>query len=388
MGRSRRVALAALVCVVVLPAVDSRNSVASGRQEALTSLEGVHAEVVGEDRRSVAFVSELSAHLQESLEPWLARGSGAIPHRLLVVLVPSAQADFDGPYSVRPGTRGLVRVDLRWGPDLDLRTTCIALAEAFLTRYAIFHYGPRAPAELPAWVASALGYEGYLRLRPAVSSHLLAKVGAARSMPLAAVLGQAAGEVEAAGIQGFKLLVLMRQSGFTAATVREVIDTALGGGSIGPVLQGVLRPLQEEAEGLDPKAWWQRGGSSLNPAAGERFDSLAVSRRWLDKLADFEALAVEGETIETLRDLWKLREAAALQTMVSARLELIRMRLSRVNPAYFNAARSLGALYETVLDADYAHEFVRSLTTYLTDVEDTKRLHEAVDQALNGAPGG
>ncbi|MDP4880171.1 MAG: hypothetical protein NWR36_09835, partial [Opitutales bacterium] len=60
---------------------------------------------------------------------------------------------------------------------------------------------------------------------------------------------------------------------------------------------------------------------------------------------------------------------------IQARYELIKLRMEIVNPAYFNAARSLGALYETALDESTAsHRFMHALVNYLGDLEDAKQL--------------
>jgi hypothetical protein len=67
---------------------------------------------------------------------------------------------------------------------------------------------------------------------------------------------------------------------------------------------------------------------------------------------------------------------------LSARREIIRLRLERVNPAYFNAARSLGALYET-LETERESEFSHALTAYLTDWLDTIDLHTETQESLD-----
>ena len=99
-------------------------------------------------------------------------------------------------------------------------------------------------------------------------------------------------------------------------------------------------------------------------------------------MSAFDGYAEEGADPPNLRELWELREEAALREILRARRELIALRLERVNPAYFNAARSLGALYETVLEGGEAHRFLRELTGFLGDFEDAKQLHEAVHSAL------
>ncbi len=81
-------------------------------------------------------------------------------------------------------------------------------------------------------------------------------------------------------------------------------------------------------------------------------------------------------------ELWTHRADEALRAVLAARQQIIALRLERVNPAYFNAAQSLGALYETTLQTERRFEFIHAFTAYLSDWEDTKRLHEKAHELL------
>ena len=65
-------------------------------------------------------------------------------------------------------------------------------------------------------------------------------------------------------------------------------------------------------------------------------------RGFLESLAIFQQ---EDESLN-LQQVWALRSDPAIFEAIEARYEILRMRMSGVNPAYFNAARSLGLLFE------------------------------------------
>jgi hypothetical protein len=54
----------------------------------------------------------------------------------------------------------------------------------------------------------------------------------------------------------------------------------------------------------------------------------------------------------------------------------------RINPAYYNAAYSLGVLFENLLLNEAPHKYLHALTLFLSDWEDAKELQEAVEAEL------
>ena len=76
-----------------------------------------------------------------------------------------------------------------------------------------------------------------------------------------------------------------------------------------------------------------------------------------------------------------------MRSLIEARYEILKIRIMRVNPAYFNAARSLGALYETYLKGEKRHKYIHGLTAFLGDFEDGKALEETVQESLSEAAG-
>jgi len=141
----------------------------------------------------------------------------------------------------------------------------------------------------------------------------------------------------------------------------------------------------------DLEAWWKAAWADELAVSREPFEGLAPSENWLEALSDFSGLEPEdlGGDVDgadggalNLRGLWGLREKEELRSVIEARLEILRLGLDRVNPAYFNSAQSLGTLYETVLRGERKFEFIAALTSFLSDFEDTRRLHRRVEAEL------
>ena len=75
-----------------------------------------------------------------------------------------------------------------------------------------------------------------------------------------------------------------------------------------------------------------------------------------------------------------------MREFIEARYEILLLRIVSVNPAYFNAARSLGALFETYLSEESKrHRYMHGMATFLGDFEDAKDLEDLVLRNLSVA---
>ena len=115
----------------------------------------------------------------------------------------------------------------------------------------------------------------------------------------------------------------------------------------------------------------------------EYCDSLDASRTWIEELANFDNYTDLGVELNNLMELWKYRNNETLRSTLEARREIIRLRIERVNPAYFNVALSLGILFDKALEAEHKYEFIHALAVYLSDWSDTKQLHEKAFELLS-----
>ena len=179
---------------------------------------------------------------------------------------------------------------------------------------------------------------------------------------------------------GYALLLAMKREGFTRESQRRIFALAVGGGDVAATLQSLLPPSDPTAEQLPLNDWWQLALQTILDEEHGRYESMSESRQWLAELSD---MATVGDGSLNLRSLWQERANKDIRASIQARYELLRIRVVRVNPAYFNTARSLSALFETFLKSDRSFEYLRNLSAFLSDFEDTKRMEALVLEELN-----
>jgi len=352
----------------------------SPAQNNLHSAGNAQFEIVGLHGRSVSYVDELSRHVVKVAERYLDREALQFPQRILVSLKPEDYVDFEGDYVVRAGERGFVNLDFRWEEPLSLRRTCRALSEALLVRYSVFNYGEDGPGFLPDWPAAAIGTKAYLSLRPAESKRLSDWLDPEATPDMESLLQRKWSDA-VADANGYAFLLAMEQSGLERKWVRGLMAQSLSGVNISEALASLIQRGDPVAESLSLNEWWRRSFIQLLAPLEEPMETMEVSRVWIEALADLSN--TEFAELDLSR-LWDERDNPALRELIQARYEIVRLRIVRVNPAYFNAARSLGALFETYLNAEKRHKYVHGLTGFLGDFEDSKELEEAVVRALQG----
>ena len=72
-----------------------------------------------------------------------------------------------------------------------------------------------------------------------------------------------------------------------------------------------------------------------------------------------------------------------VQELVQARYEILRLRMTRVNPAYYNSALSLGELFEGILNDESSYKYLHSLTMYLSEWVDAKEMQDSLENILD-----
>jgi len=338
-------------------------------------------EIVGLHARSVSYVEDLSQHIAQVAGRYLDSEGLQFPQRILVSLKAADYVDFEGDYSVKVANRGFVNLDLRWEESLTLRKTCLALAEALMVRYSIFNYGEEGPGFLPEWPASAIGMKAYLSLRPAQSRRLGNWLKPAATPSVESLLRRNWKD-RAPDANGFALLLAMEQGGVERARIRNLMKQSLAGIDISGSLASLVQPTDPAAENLSLDDWWRASLTRMLRPPRELMESMESSRLWIGALADFSNTEFKDQN---LIEMWDERENGELRKLIEARYEILRLRILQVNPAYFNAARSLGALFETYLSGGRRHKYMHRLTAFLGDFEDSKVLEEVVAGALDEA---
>lgn len=345
----------------------------------LTSLETNYFQVVGYDNRSVSYVSELAEHIATQANRYLPDNGVSFPQPIFIALRPEDQVDFEGHSVLQLTQRSGVNLDFRWDESLTLKQTCFAITQAFLTRYAIYQYGPSAPSAIKAWPVHALALESLHSLRPTLLvSHLKASknaefvdVNTLMSEPLSASLDDNFSD------HAYYFLYALRQNTFERDTIRLIIENTLAGGDPSEGINKFLGTAPGSEEAITVDTWWQTQRDELFTVDYELFEAMTDSRVWMEQMANFDVYREAGGAMKNIRSLWALRDDVKIRSILEARIELISLRLEIINPLYFNAARSLGALYEIALDPDTAsYQFMHALVAYLGDLDNAKKIEE------------
>ena len=163
--------------------------------------------------------------------------------------------------------------------------------------------------------------------------------------------------------------------------IARLIEYSVAGNNVGKHLQEFI--LEKSTNANDIESWWFVSTGALAEVPFDRVESMYVSEGWIRYAVDFSAFEKEvGREVEDIRALWKLRDIPSIREMLSARQALIAMRIVRVNPAYFNAARSLALMYENILQSENSYEYMHAWTRYLGDFEDANRLQAQTYELL------
>ena len=352
------------------------------------SIQGQYFEIVGVDPASVSSVHFLAGKVAETCARYMGKLEDSYPQLIFVALRPSEStesAESEVNYAVRVGEAGFVRVDFRWGADLDMETVCLGLTEAFVKRYSYSHYGADAPRNLKYWPVSALASQVYLSLRPAQIINYQRELRGTGLPDVNALMTLSYDDAIqlGSGREGYWLLSCLREAGQQAREIGRLMEISIAGIDGTRSLERMIQPRGIETPAVTLPDWWEGRMQALLSKDHELYESMDVSLEWLEQLVHFDAYRAEGHEFANLRDLWKLRDEPTLREILTARRDLIRLRLERVNPVYFNAARSLAVLYDTALNGERMHEFIFALTTFLGDYEDMKRLHQQTLKALD-----
>lgn len=375
---SVRLVLALVACWIVAgPALQAAPE--------LRSVRNAHFEVIGTDLRSVSRVNELSQIAIQISERYLEPEGLAFPLPILIRLIPEPDVDFEGDHRIQLAERASVRLELRWGGQLTLERTCHAISEALLVQYAIYNHGLEGGKNLRSWPVFALSEEFYLSLRSAELVALLSRTRESDLPSLTAVVESMQAQPTVGAASSFWLLQAIKSTGLGRAVVRGLFQQAIAGHDIEDALVAAIQPSASDDESLAGEVWWLRQLEALLTREYDVIEPMDASRAWLATLARLDAPLVleSGETRLNLRSIWTHRSDPKVMEMVQARYEILRVRMPRMNPAYFNAARSLGVLFERILDDAPSHQYLHALAIYLSDWEDSKEMQLEVENILN-----
>lgn len=354
--------------------------------EEIVSVENPYFEVVGTDSRSVSYVGELATHIAAQCNQHLLNGEVTFPQKVFIALLPEARVDFPGAHRLSVGQQGFVRLDYRWNEQVDLKSLCLRITEAYLSRYSLYHYGPSAPKEMSAWSVHALALESYLQLHPALIVKLVEDSARGNPTKLADLLSTPASEP--VGVEfssdAYYLLNAFLQYSADRAVVRKLLEVSLSGVVSGEqILQNVL-PVAPTETAIKLDSWWPLVREESLNSNSELYESMSDSSAWIARMIDFESYTEGDEGKQNLRGLWASRQNADLRLILESRRDLIRLRLHAINPCYYNVAQSLGVCYELMLKEDVQeYRYTHALVKFLRDFDDAKEVERAATQLLD-----
>ncbi len=359
-------------------------------ESSLRSRSNPYFEVVGFHLRSVTFVHDLSLFTAEIAERYLEREGIAFPRPILVSLRPEPHANFEGDYRIRIEQRGMVELDIRWEDSMTLEFTCRALCEALLTQYALYNHGHEAATMLRSWPVEALTQEVYLGLRPAEMVDLINGTRGQDVPALTVILESSLRTPPVAHSNAVDfnaahwLLNLIKSEGIDRRILRSLFQQAVAGIDVEDALTSVIQSVEPTAEPVALETWWRAGMNSMLDRRYEAVETMEASRVWLASLAQFNSpLQLESEELRlNLRTVWTQRNRPEIREWMQARYDILRVRMARINPAYYNPAHSLGLLFEALLYNESPHQYLHALTIYLSDWEDAQDMQEIVEKRL------
>lgn len=371
-------------CLLLILKLISATSFSLSATE-LRTMGNRHFEIVGPDLRSVSRMNHLSMLTVETAARYLEDEGLSFPMPILVSLRPGPFSEHADAYRIRVRERGAVQVDVRWEASLELSTAIQALSEALLTQYTIFNYGRSIDVKIPAWPVASVAEETLIGLR---ASRFLDSLSDIRGNPppeLLTILKSRLGSRDRAADFGYWLNQCLKSAGVDRATIQRLFRMALAGIKIDQALIVAIQPTAPELAPIDLEVWWQERMAALLEREYEVVESMEETRIWMSAVSNFDApIQTEAGVLQiNIRTLWKHRDSEALIELVEARYEILRLRMLRANPAYFNAAHSLGSLFEVLLQDGPSHKFVHALAVFLSDMEDAKAMQETIQLYLD-----
>lgn len=368
------------ISLALLPAL----SASEWKPSDLIVSENRYFEIVGHDARSVAYVAQLSSFIAGSVLDELADVDYSNPRTVLIQLDKAATGKSNQAYQLKISQLGFVTVSIQWDEKLELYSLIESLVVGFIQAYGYASYGDayleRSPAK--AWIIHALASTAYLQLRPklARSFYFEAETVSFDFQLFEAELGQVLPSHRISE-QSFALYRWIKKQAIRAEEKQRVFRSALlGTSSAESLFERIAMPSKSEFL----KLWTEFLKVEQSKYRGQ-FMELSRSKEWLESLARFSEMKLEGipqRTNLSAHNLWAERDSPKLRRVLEARIELISMALVRINPLYYNAAQSLALTYKSLLDASYEWEVLSLFSEYLDAMDRAQSVHEQISEAL------
>lgn len=355
------------------------------KQSDLIVSENRYFEIVGRDARSIATVAQLSSFIAKSILDELADSTYINPRTVLVQLDEAGTLIDSQAYQVQISQLGFVTLSIRWDERLDLYSAMESLVIGFIQAYGYASYGDaylvRSPAK--AWIIQALASTAYVQLSPKMARafYLEAERAIFDFQLFEAQLGQSIPTYPIPA-QSFALYRWMKKQSLRAVDKQRIVRSALLGRD---TADSLLELCSIESKTAFRERWTQFLRIEQDKHRGQFMD-LNRSKAWLESLASFSEMTLDGSSQSVrlrVNPLWAQRKSPELRRTLEARIDLISMALSRINPLYYNAAQSLALTYQSILDASQEWEVLSFFSDYLDAMDRAQSVHEQIAEALD-----
>ena len=327
------------------------------------------------DAKAVSMLKELAAACEAAVFDFFPESLRArfVPKSEIRVFLPNpndgAEEDSRG-VSVFADARSAV-VNVVWSENLALEDVADALVRAMLKR--VFA-GDSLSAEPARWIVAAVGCDAIGRIQSGAISHFARIAQENRYSDLREIIALSASDPELARARAYWLLRALRILTDRPAVlafaenVSQKPDSAMREMSL---LAGVKESeLSLRAGVVMAGEYTLRSGGVLSCAASRGEVLRLCSLRYFDSdslphSAAFDSLDKHGEAV---------RNSAA------ARLGEIKAVLGKINPVYFNAAVSLGTVYENFLSNN--GKYAESVAAFAAEFSKSDSTAAAVERAM------
>lgn len=286
-------------------------------------------------------------------------------------------------FDIKKEGGGFVRLRIYWNESLDLETTCLAVIDALIQRYLHYRSGIIDTNPRKAWPIEALSAELYLKLRPAKIEYYRSTIESKAAPNVDKFLANQDTNKENLPF-AYIFLKALGNEDFNRQQIAFIITRAIYGK---PLKNGLLKfiPKLDFNSAKPLENWWQLAQKSFVDTNRQSLQSIEASKQWLDEIINFDTIKNEKEEsvqIKNLRDLWNLRSLPAVYDLVVERHDALIEGLLYVNPVYHNNARSLGLIFEAIIEKKREYEFTKYLVNYLNDRDTANNLLQLTQKTL------
>lgn len=340
------------------------------------SAKNEHFEIISDDPISLAWMAHLSKVIAADIIHLTGFDAPAIQRKIIVELIPSESNHSLPYYRISLDPRGYYRLHMKWSEQLTVEVAIQAVCEVFLQRYRQNTFGLAQSSQCSRWLQTAVRQWVYLRRFPTERLRFKKSLQDTTNYSLEKSLTASSrrSALTTSGWECLALLEFIRNDSRSKRAFQTRLIDYLGTRSLKPQLETIFPELSKQT--LDN--WWQLKRREVTISVFRLCESIEETRHWLSELAEFRSLTESHITKMPLQQLWYQRENAQRQKQVRARSLILQQRIQMINPAYFNTARALKALFLSVLNKKTKIEFTHHLLEFQSLKDDTDELRDHI----------